>query len=109
MVDFVTDAATRAAMESLEEEWKLNPFRYFRGVVVDKTFPSVVSEIEIFVNLPFKPELVIPLMVLPSTSALTILPEKFAIGKIVVSMSAVGRFVALVGRFDAQVTGQGVK
>lgn len=109
MVDFVKDAGTRAAMEVLEEDWKLNPFRFFRGVVFDKTFVSAVSEVELFVNLGYRPELVIPLMVLPSTSALTILPEKFAIGKFVISLSAPGRLVALVGRFDSQVTGQGVK
>lgn len=109
MTDFVKDPATRAAMDVAEGDWMGNPFRYFRGVVFDKTFSSPVSCVDLFVNLPFKPELLIPLMVLPSTSSLTIHADKFTIGKAVISLSNPGRLVALIGRFDAQVTGQGVR
>jgi hypothetical protein len=109
MIDFIKDAATRAAMESQDGDWMNNPFRHFRGVVVEKIFSCASVETVIPVNVSFKPELVIPLMVTPTAANLTIFPDKFSVGNITIGVAVPGRVILLVGRFDTQVTGKGVK
>lgn len=109
MIDLVKDAATRAAMEVQEADWGNNPFRHFRGVIVDKTFTCAVVDALLPVNLSFKPEMVIPLLVVPQSAVLQIAYDRFSIGNIVISLTSPGRVVLLVGRFDTQVTGKGVK
>lgn len=108
-LDFVKDAGTRAALEVQDADWGNNPFRHFRGVVLERKFEYAASEITLPVNISFKPELVIPLLVVPDANSLTVHYDKFSIGNIVVSVSAPCRIVVLVGRFDSQVTGKGVK
>jgi hypothetical protein len=107
--DLVKDAATRAAFDSNDGDWANNPFRYFRGVVVDKTFTTPVVASVLPVQTAFKPEVIVPLFISPSTSKLTIQYDRSSVGSIVISLDAPGRVVLLVGRFDSQVTGQGVK
>lgn len=107
--DLVKDNATRAAMEANDGDWVDNPFRFFRGVVMDKTFAVACNEVVIPVGLGFRPELLIPLRVSPVSANVSIHYDKFSVGNIVLSVSAACRVVALVGRFDSQVTGQGVK
>jgi hypothetical protein len=72
-------------------------------------FPVAVTNTVIPCQVSYKPEVTIPLFQSPSSANLTIQYDMATVGNIVITLDAPGRVVLLVGRFDSQVTGSGVK